>query len=450
MKELGYGDLEESEIVDAGFLVDTVDGTKQHFGRLARTADGHIHVVLIRRSTRRPHGITIAGEQKGDTWLFFGEAEQYLLVGVRGSLFTRKTSRPDLRGGHESFLHQHLTVDAAFKVSETSLLGQPDDLPPVTPEPKFDALSIASDELGMWVGLELPERDEYPPQRLVRKDHARCQSVVGGLSIGSEGQGDLFGETWHHKDMVTVKCGEPKSLESMYRLGCVVHDFINITVARVVPVDFVLYTESEHDENRRRRFDLMPQGPRFRADEPSRQWGVLLTLADAGGLPALAKLIQWCEADELNRTILARVTHQKRGTEAFIHHWRTLNMLYGGDQSEHVRFIKLLDDVGKNAAKTIRPDGVSFEEWARAIANYRNVIDTHPTGREPDDYRLVREGPVFTNHMEFLLKALVLKRGLGVSLAKSRVVEGLRMVINDWGKSAWDWRTTKGEHHYIY
>ena len=125
-------------------------------------------------------------------------------------------------------------------------------------------------------------------------------------------------------------------------------------------------------------------------------------------------------------------------------------MLHGGRQSEHVRFSKLLDDVGRNAAKTICPDGVAFEEWAGAIANYRNVIATHPTGREPDDDRHLREGPVFTNHMAFLLKAFVLKRGLGVSLAKSRVVEGLRRVINDWGKPAWDWRTTKGEHHHIY
>ena len=68
MKELGYRDLEEAETVDAGFLVDSVDGTKQHFGRLARTSDGYIHVVLIKRSTGRPGGITIAGEQKGAYW----------------------------------------------------------------------------------------------------------------------------------------------------------------------------------------------------------------------------------------------------------------------------------------------------------------------------------------------------------------------------------------------
>ena len=446
----GYRYLEEAETVDAGFLVDAVDGTKQHFGRLARTSDGRIHVVLIGRSTGRPDGITIAGEQNGDTWLFFGEAEQYLLVGVRGRLFTSKTSRPDLRGGHESFLRQHLTVDAAFKVSGSTLLSEPDDLPPVTPDPKFDVLSIASEELGMWVGLALPERYEYPPQRHAREDHAKCRSVAGELSVSSEGKGDMFGEIWHHKDTVMVRCGEPRSLESMYRLGCVVHDFINITVGRIVPANFVLYSENKNDDSRTRRFDLLPQGPRFRTNEPSRQWDVLLTLADAGGLPALAKLIQWCEADELNRTILARVTHQKRGAEAFIHHWRTLNMLHGGCQSERVRFIKLLDDVGKHAAKTICPDGVAFEEWARAIANYRNEIAAHPTGREPDDDRLIREGPVFTNHMEFLLKALVLKRGLGVSLAKSRVVKGLRMIINDWGKPAWDWRTTAGEHRPIY
>ena len=123
-------------------------------------------------------------------------------------------------------------------------------------------------------------------------------------------------------------------------------------------------------------------------------------------------------------------------------------MLYSRKESEHKRFAKLVDAVGKRVAKTIKPGDVSFDVWHRAVASYRSEVVAHPQGLESDDSRILDEGRAFTHHMEFLLKAYVLERGLGIKLSEQgEVVERLKHNVTEWND--WDWRN-KREGHAIY
>lgn len=272
------------------------------------------------------------------------------------------------------------------------------------------------------------------------------KGAVGKLSIGSEGWGDSSGEEWHHEDCLNLVCDEPKPLESMYAIGCVVHDFINLTIGRVVPATLALYVAEAHDW---RRFDLIAQTARFRSCESTGQSDQWLTLAEVGGLQVLAKLLSWCEQDPINPTILHRATHQwDNWRDAFTEHWRTLNMLVEGRENERVRITKLVDKVGKRVAKAIRPDDVDFDSWMAAISDYRNKVVSHPTARQWDDSRILNEGPVFAHHMEFLLKAFVLKHGFGIDMDKPKVLQGLKKAVDGWNR--WDWRSKSGTQHYIY
>ena len=321
-------------------------------------------------------------------------------------------SRGDFQDGYETFVRNRLDVDAVFRVS-----GHPRLLceerksrahsPPPTIHMGFDALGVVFDNHGLWIGLEPSATGEYPPPRPYRTKHATHKSSVGELSVGSEGKGDWFGETWHHSDALELLCREPASLATMHGIGCVMHDFIILTFGCFVPARLVLYTTGGYADRRQwRRFELIAQAPRFSEHEPVKRWAPMLSLSESGGLAALAKLIRWCD-DDPNSTVLHRVVHQWGDWQrAFAEHWRTLTMLYSRKESEHKRFAKLVDAVGKGVAKTIKPGDVSFDVWHRAVASCRSEVVAHPQGLESDDSRILDEGRAFTHHMEFFSKRM--------------------------------------------
>ena len=434
-------ELERAETIDTGFFIDPSGATRQP-GRIARTPDGRLCVVLLERHANVAGGIGPVAEQDGTLWQFSGEKDQYALFGVRGGPVGESINRCDFRDGYEVFIRQRFDVDAVFRVS-----GGPQPQP-MAMGMGFDALGIVLDVPGLWVGLELPSSHEYPPQRPRRKRHSKCDGRVGEISIDYEGFGDMFGDTWHHSDVVNILCFKPGSLDVMYGIGRVVHDFVNLTFGPTVPAKFVLYTTGGHaDRHKWRRFELISQVHRLREREPSRHWAPMLSLTDVGGLTALDNLIQWCGANDLNGTIFHRVAQQwDKWEDAFPEHWRTLTMLFGGNDTEHCRFAKLVDSVGKGVAKAVKPSDIGFKEWQQAIANYRNEVVAHPAVTDPLDYRVLREGPAFTHHMEFLLKAYVLKHGLRIELS-TEVIDRLKQFVNDWNK--WDWRD-KIKSHSIY
>ena len=441
-------DLDQAETIAVGFFIDPSNDAVQHPGHIARGTGGKLYALLHKRTTGdESGGMTVVGEQNGATWLFSARKTQYLLAGVRARSVAGVTARTDLRGRYEFFTRQVLTASAVFQVSDgLTVYGHTPQQSPVLSDLRFDALAVGSSELGAWIGLELPKQHEYPPQRPARTHHPVCPSVVGALAIRNEGAGDPMGDRWDQKDIVEV-VSKRMTLESIYEIGCVVHDFINLTMGWVVPATLTLYdTDGRPDRHKWRRFDLMAQGNRFRPREPT-GWGPMLDLIETGGLPALARLISWCEEDSVNRTVLARIANQKDNwSEAFIENWFTLNMLFQ-KKPESARFAELVHAVGKPIAMLVCPDGVTLESWQTAIADHRSKRVIHPTGSEADDMRRMQEGPVFALQMEFLLKAFVLKHGIGVNLANPKVTDGLKLVVNE--SAHWDWRT-KGESYLLY
>ena len=301
----------------------------------------------------------------------------------------------------------------------------------------------------MWVGLEETDSYGYPPQHLARETHAEHQSSVGTLSVDHEGTSDFLGETLLHKDIVHVECNAPMTLPDIHDVACVVHDFINITVGSIVPASLSLYTKAGRTERHEwRRFDLLSQGRRF-ASGVRNEWDSMLNLRDVGGLSALAKIIEWCENDPVRKTVLARVANQERHRDdSFLENWRTMNMLFDR-RPESERFAKLVEAVGKPEATSICPPDVKHGRWHEDIAYHRSQLVVHPTGTPQDDSRRLSEGVAFANHMEFLLRALILKDGIGVDLSNTEILDRLKYAVNEGGSTGWDWRA-KLEHRPLY
>lgn len=443
-------ELQQAETVDVGFFYRPDNGTMQHPGRLVKDSDGRLWVVMNHRTSgNQEMSITVAGEQKGTLWLLSGESDHYLLMGVRGLAMGSRNSRLDLCGGYEMFTQQILSVDAAFRVSGGNTpYGDPDRQPPTPAEVKFDAFDVAVSDVGLWVGLVFPEEDTDAPRRLPRKQHERHETDVVVLSVGSECEGDVFWENLSHRDVVHVDCKAPQSLDSIHTMACVVHDFVNITYGGVVTATLVLYVAGGHDETRAwRRFELISQGDRFQPHKSPR-WAPMLDLDDVGGLATLGKLLAWCGQHPVNSVILHRTVHSwDDWRDRLAEHWRTLNLIVGGEEKERVRITKLVDLVGKDVAMQICPEGVTFESWMKAMADHRNRVVAHPSACGVNDSRSLHEGRVFAEHMDFLLKAFVFKHGLGVNLARPKIVDGLKATVNRW--SNWDWRRI-GEPHPLY
>lgn len=439
-------DLEQTETLDVGFFVTPVDSAVQHPGRIAKDSDGRLHGVMFGRTTGdRFTKVSVAGRQEGSLWVFSGEKGQYVLMGVRGGPFGQHSTRFDLCGGGHEFLRwQIIRADAVFQVTNPSATGEGGPVRALTQDLMFDVLGVASAELGPWVGLELPKDDQgLPPQRSARRKHRPYEGGVGRLLIESEGYGDIYGDEWHHKDVVMVECSERRSLESMYDIAHVVHDFINITIGEVVSATLALYDTGGCTDHRAwRRFDLLAQGNRFASCEPvNKRWGVMLELDEAGGLGALAALLTWCDQG-LNATILHRVACQWGDwRDAFTEHWRTLNMIVPGRRTEKARIRGLVVAVGWDVVTKICPGDVGFEDWTESIAEFRNNFVAHPS--KLDDSRELHEGPIFARQLDFLLRAFVLKNGLGVRLDAS-TIRRLKRTVNDWGD--WDWRRGGGSH----
>lgn len=442
-------ELDRAETIDAGFIID--DEGVVYPGKIARFSNGRLCVVKHERTTNDGSAGMFHRRQEGTLWLFSGENSQYVLFGVRGDAVGAALHRADYLGGYEKFVRHRFDVDAVFRVLHpVQLLGAKPShiLPYPSIDMGFDALWVKFDEAGLWVGLDQPASHGYPPPRPRRVKHPEHKSRIGELSITWEAGGDLLGVDWHHRDAVELLRSKPASLDAMYDIGRTIHDFINLTFGCLVPAKLVLYTTGGHeDRSKWRGYELVSQTPHFSERERPTQWP-MLTLVESGGLPALARLIRWCNKADLNRTILHRVVHQQDGWElAFAAHWRTLTMLHGGD-GELQRFSKLVKDVGLDVAQAIIPAGVAPDDWYYAIKDYRNKVIVHPQELGSYDARVMDEGPAFTHHMEFLLKAYVLKRGLGIRLRRrGRVVERLKYHITEWNK--WDWRD-KLESHTIY
>ena len=387
----------------------------------------------------------------GETWLFAGEKGQYVLLGIRGGSF-ESTQGVHLVGDFEAFVSLHFGVEAVFRVHELYALGEKDLFPAISGDFMFDAFSLASNRIALWTGLEDVDHVNWPPQRPQRVKHAKVMSTVGELSTNTEWESDLYRISLEVRDTLDVKFRKSMPLQMMYRHACIVHDFVNLTLGKFVPMSFTAFSRREYSKygRRTRGFELISQGWRFRPEEGDLDSILtpMLSLNDVGGLKGLSALIEWCQRAEINSTILRRAASRRSEHDAFTEHWRTLNMIHGGRQSERSRISKLVDNVGKSLVRSILPTDVDFKCWMDAIVRYRNEVVSHPSGQDTLDARMMHQGPVFTQQMEFLLKAYVLTRGVGVRLESSKPREALLYNVEG-GWNQWDWRLT-GESYALY
>lgn len=437
------------ETIDVGFFRSVADLSKKHPGRLARKTEGQLQAVMLgSRIDQFTRGVGDTGS--GETWLFSGEKGQYILIGTQGRS-SESAQRGNLLGGYEEFVSQRFGVEAVFRVHEEFPYGEKNPFPAISGDIMFDAFNLASSRIALWAGLEDVDDVNWPPQRPQRVKRAKVMSTIGELSTYTGGNRDIFGissQTW---DVLDVQFRKSMPLEAMYHYACIVHDFINLTLGKFVPMSFTAFSPRDHSISRghTRRFELISQGRRFR---PKKGEGSTLTpmlsLDDLHGLKGLSVLIDWCQKAEPNSVILNRVAAQKNGQEAFSEHWRTLNMIHKGRQSEKTRISKLVDDVGKSLVRSILPINSDIECWLDSIAGYRNKVVAHPSGHGTLDSRMLYQGPVFTQQMEFLLKAYVLRKGVGVRFENERSKDALLHNVNgDWGQ--WDWRST-GKSYALY
>ena len=439
------------ETIDVGFFMNPIDPSKTHPGRLSREAEGQLRAIML--ETHNDQFIRdVQGAGRGETWLFSGEKGNYVLHGLRGRSFGSTTQRGNLLGGYETFLRYCFGVEAVFRVREQFLLGEKNPFPAISGDITFDAFSLASSRIALWIGLQDVWDVSWPPQRPGRVEHPRLMSAIGGLSTYTEGKTDAYGISSRIWDVLEITFQEPMPMDLMYRHACTVHDFVNLTIGKFLPMSFTAFSPRDSSEGTGhvRQFELISQGRRFRPEEGDLDSILtpMLSLNDVGGLKGLSALIEWCQRAEINSTILRRVASRRSEHDAFTEHWRTLNMIHGGRQSERSRISKLVDDVGKSLVRSILPTDVDFKCWMDAIVQYRNEVVSHPSGQDTLDARMMHQGPVFTQQMEFLLKAYVLTRGVGVRLESPEPREALLYNVEG-GWNQWDWRLT-GESYTLY
>lgn len=435
------------ETIDVGFFRSSADPSEMHPGRLARQVEGQLQVVVLgSRASLFTRGIE--GMGNGETWLFAGEKGQYILLGIRGGSFG-STQGVHLVG--EAFVSLSFGVEAVFRVHEQYALGEKDLFPATSGDFMFDAFSLASNRIARWTGLKDVDHVNWPPQRPQRAKHAKVMSTVGELSTHTEWKSTLHGISLEVRDMLDVKFRRSMPLQMMYHHACIVHDFVNLTLGKFVPMSFTAFSRREPSKygRRYRGFELISQGRRFRPSEDENSTLTpMLSLDDLRGLESLATLVDWCQKAELNSVILSRVAALDSGHNAFSEHWRTLNMIHGGWQPEKARISKLVDDVGKSLVRSVLPTDADIGCWLDAIVRYRNEAVAHPSDHRTLDSLMLFQGPVFTRQMEFLLKAYVLGKGVGVKIENERS-RGALLHNVDGGWGHWDWRLT-GESYALY
>ena len=440
-----------AETIDVGFFMNPKRLNEKHPGRISRESNGQLKAVMLMLDYNQP-SVSVIDAGRGELWLFSAEKDHYVLFGVHGRQVGDMSSRSNLLGGIETFVSHTFSVEAVFRVDEGVLLGEKNPYPAICEDLKFDAFSLTSDCIALWVGVEGTGNGDWPPARPQRRKHPCYKHANGNLSIGVSAKSDSLGLSAHVQDVLDVEFDEPKSLQCMQRIAHIVHDFVNITVGKTVPMAVAAYSPRRRLDGRglNRRFDLISQAPMFRPKDSDGAGSIdwpMLGLDEVGGLETLGKLLSWCSEDDTNRTILHRTINQWNGQDAFMEHWRTLTLIHGGQQAEKKRIAKLVDDVGRSVIKTILPDGVDVECWLKAVTDYRNKVVVHPSMDVTIDSRRIYQGPVFTKYMEFLLKAYIFKKGMGISLDKKWLLDGLSMYVNKWNH--WDWRVT-GKSHPVY
>ena len=436
------------ETIDVGFFKDSRDLSGKYPGRLARDAEGQMWAIIIGSCDNQfTRGVEDAGD--GETWLFSAENGHYVLLGVRGYGLGKITQRSNLLGGYETFVSNRFGVEAVFQVDEHYPLAKANPFPPICGDLMFDAFSLSSSRIALWIGLEDLDHG-WPPQRPRRVKHSKLTSTIGELSTSIGGKSDSYGINSQIYDVLRVEFEEPRSLESMFHAACIVHDFVNLTIGDFVPMALTALSPKGHSGKDIRRFNLMSQGWRFGPEKRDVDSMVapMLSLNDTHGLEGLRALVGWCDGGELNSRILHRMAGPRSGRDVFTEHWRTLNMIHGGRQKERARISKLVDDVGKSVIGKVLPKDANFRCWLDEIVQYRNEVVVHPSGRDTLNSKMAYQGPVFTRQMEFLLKAYVLKRGVGVRLDNDRLRDALRYNV-DKGRNDWDWRMT-GESYNLY
>ena len=184
----------------------------------------------------------------------------------------------------KSNIHVHFGIEAMFLVD-----GGPLDPPPSHPMGvvHFDGVSLTSRSIAGWVDGRFAGRSGP-------RDHAGFAGSPVEISIRSNREDAT-------KPLDTINLYfEGLMLCDMYRIACVAHDFVNISMGGRSPsvglIPMELVAGAAMDDGHRHRVRLISQRDRFRVNYTLRELKrPMLDLSEVGGLPALAKLIDWCE-----------------------------------------------------------------------------------------------------------------------------------------------------------